>query len=183
VGGQVTVNPEELGRDGKDHQHCEVGGHEQKYAFHADLEWGRLRGRSRCGAGAGGAGRSIAIAVFLVLFPVVVIVIFVVIIVPVVVLVLVEVFILVFFFLVILFVIASPAFRFLDAFEVHFVPGIQIELLDISIEVFDLDQLGIFVDGQHAEGLVLFHIFVPLSLDRFVISAHGAPSSLLAAEY
>jgi hypothetical protein len=89
---------------------------------------------------------------------------------------LVVVFFLFFFVFVPVFVVLvfiRPAFRLLGQFEVELMPLFEIELLDLAIEIFDLDDLGIFIDGQDTKGLFLFDILVPLALDGFVVSAHG----------
>jgi predicted membrane metal-binding protein len=86
----------------------------------------------------------------------------------------------VFFFLVLfvpvfvlVLVFIRPAFRLLGQFEVELMPLFEIEFLDLAVEIFDLDDLGIFIDGQDTKGLFLFDILVPLALDGFVVSAHG----------
>src|SRR6478735_6463313 len=122
-------------------------------------------------AGQAQGARSIPVAFFLVVLPVVVvIVIFVIVLIPVIVL----VFFLLFLVVVLVraFAAARPALRLLDLLEVHFMPGVQIQLLDVAIEIFDLDQFGVLVHGQHTEGFVFLHVLIPLSLGRFVISAH-----------
>ena len=55
-------------------------------------------------------------------------------------------------------------------------PGVEIEFFDLAVEVFDFDELIVFVDGQDAEGFFLFLVLVPLARDRCVFSAHGTHS-------
>jgi len=41
----------------------------------------------------------------------------------------------------------SPAFGLGDALEVHLMPGLDIELLDVAVQIFDLNELGILIHG------------------------------------
>src|SRR6185437_9539935 len=66
------------------------------------------------------------------------------------------------FFLVILFLGFGPAFGLLGVLEVHLMPGLEVDLLDVAIEILDLHQLRVLIDRQHAEGLFFFEVFVPL---------------------
>src|SRR5690606_4848127 len=123
---------------------------------------------------AGPRRASVGIVGFLVVFPVVIIVVVIIIvIIPVVVVV--EVFFLFFVFFFFLFIAGGgcPAFRLGNAFGVQFVPRVQVPLLDVTIEMFDLHELCVLIDGQHTEGFVFLQVFVPLAFDGFVISAHG----------
>ena len=121
-------------------------------------------------------GRS-TIRVFL-FIPVVIVLVIVV--VPVVVL----VFILVFFFLLFLFfvlvLLVGPAFRLGRQLEVHLVPGLDVEFLDVAVEVFDLDQFRVLIDGEHTKRLFLLDVLVPLPTDRLIVSAHGSVLARLA---
>jgi len=121
---------------------------------------------------------SVALVFFFVLVPVVVILVVVLILVPIVVLV-----VFLFLFLVLTFfffiVIAGPAFRLIDLVEIEFLPGIEIDLLDVTIQVLDLDQLRILVHREHSEALVLFYVLIPLSRDGLVFSGHRLQSSKL----
>ena len=56
-------------------------------------------------------------------------------------------------------------------------PGFKIDLFDIAIEVFDLDQLGILIHRQHAKALVLVNVLVPLAHYGLVFSGHLTDSS------
>jgi len=103
---------------------------------------------------------------FLVLVPVIVLVV-VLILVPVLVL-------LVFFFFFVR--RARPALGLLRLIEIHLVPGLEIDLLDIPVEIFDLDELRVLIDRQDAEGLFLLEVLVPLAGDRLVVSAHDGNS-------
>src|SRR6267143_2045363 len=66
----------------------------------------------------------------------------------------------------------GPAFRLLDPLEVHLVPGLQVEFLDVAVEVLDLYELRVLVDRQHPERFFFFDVFVPLGGHGLVISAH-----------
>jgi len=73
-------------------------------------------------------------------------------------LVLVEV-ILVFFFFIFFFLVLfglGPALRLIRTLEIHFVPRLEVDLLDIAIEILDLDELRVLIDGQYAERLFFF---------------------------
>src|SRR6187399_1120153 len=83
---------------------------------------------------------------------------------------LVEVFVLFFVFVVIGFV--GPAFRLFGRFEVEFVPGVEVHLFDLTVEVLDFHELFVLVHGQDAEGFVFFLVLKPLARDRCVFSAH-----------
>lgn len=116
------------------------------------------------------AGVDSAVVAVLVIIQVVVLI---VIVVPVIVIIIVEVVV----FVVIVFVLVvaiGPAFGLADALEVHFPPGLEVDLLDFAVEIFDLDQFRILVDGQDAESLVFLDVLVPLAGGRFEVSAHAA---------
>ena len=108
-------------------------------------------------------------------FVVVVVVIIIVVIVIVLIFVVVEVLFLV--IIVVVFGVVGPAFRLLGEFEVEFVPGVEVQLFDLAVEILDFHELVVFVHGQDAEGLVLFLVLVPLARDRCVFSAHGTQAS------
>jgi hypothetical protein len=102
----------------------------------------------------------------------VIVVIFVLIFVPIVILVfvlVVPVFVVVFIFIVLI----GPTFGLVDEIEIEFAPLLEIEFFDFTVEIFDFDDLGILVDGEHAKRFLVFDVFVPLTFDGFVISAHG----------
>jgi hypothetical protein len=104
----------------------------------------------------------------------VIVVIFVLIFVPIVILVFVLVVVIFVFILIFVFVVLfGPALRLLDEFEVEFTPFLEVEFFDLTVEIFDLDHLGILVDGEHSERFFVFDVLVPLAFDGFVISAHG----------
>ena len=96
-----------------------------------------------------------------VIFPVVILVF---VLVPVIVLVVFFLFFFVFVPVFVILVFVRPAFRLFDQFEVELMPLFEIELLDLAVEIFDLDDLGIFIDGQDTKGLFLFDVLVPLAL-------------------
>jgi hypothetical protein len=111
-----------------------------------------------------------AVFVFFLVVPVIIIV---VVLIPVVIVVV------LFFFLFLLVLIFSgmlarpgPALRLLGRLEVHLVPRLEVYLLHVPIEVLDLDELGILIDREHPERLLLLHILIPPARDRLVISAH-----------
>src|SRR6185312_476417 len=66
--------------------------------------------------------------------------------------------ILVFFFVVVFFLGFGPALRLLGVLEVHLVPGLEVDFLDVAIEILDLHQLRVLIDRQHAEGLFFFEV-------------------------
>ncbi len=76
-------------------------------------------------------------------------------------------------FVIILFLGLGPAFGFLGELQIHFMPGLEVDFLDVPIEVFDLDELGILVHGQDPEWFFFLQVLVPLSWYRLVISAHN----------
>jgi hypothetical protein len=76
-------------------------------------------------------------------------------------------------FVIILVLGFGPALGFLGELQIHFVPGLEVDFLDVPIEIFDLDELGILVHGQHPEWFFFFQVLVPLSWYRLVISAHA----------
>src|SRR5437868_434072 len=114
----------------------------------------------------GGKGAG-SIAALFVLVLVEVLVVLIVVLIPVVV---VLVFFLFLFVLIVVF--GGPAFRFRDPLQIQLVPGVQVDLFDVTVEVFDFHQLGVGVDGQHAKAVVLFGVFVPLPGYWFVIASH-----------
>src|SRR6185437_9176031 len=83
----------------------------------------------------------VALVFFLVFVPVVLVILIVV---PVVVLVFFLFFVLVLFGL-------GPAFRLVDPIEVHLMPGLEIDLLDLAIEILDLDQLRVLIYREDTE--------------------------------
>src|ERR1700722_9201200 len=111
---------------------------------------------------------SIVVAFLLFFVPVVVVLIFV--IVPG----LVEVVLLVFFFFLLFLVLgaAGPAFGLGYFLQVELVPGLEVDFLDVAIEVFELDQLGILIHREHAKALVLVDVLVPLADCGLVFSGH-----------
>src|SRR6185312_3729838 len=60
----------------------------------------------------------------------------------------------------------GPALRLLDTLEIHLAPGLQVDFLDVAVEVFDLQTLGVLVHRQHTEGFFFFDVFVPLARHR-----------------
>src|SRR5262249_2458799 len=96
----------------------------------------------------------VVVRVFIVLIIVVPVVIIVVVFVLVVVL---------FLFFVLIIVGIGPALGLRGHLEIHFVPRLDVDLLDIPVEVFDFDQLRVLVHRQHAERLFFFQVFVPLT--------------------
>jgi len=93
-------------------------------------------------------------------------------------------FVVVFIFIVLI----GPTFGLVDEIEIEFAPLLEIEFFDFTVEIFDFDDLGILVDGEHAKRFLVFDVFVPLTFDGFVISAHGiyldtGPSGLRAGFY
>ena len=66
----------------------------------------------------------------------------------------------------------GPALGLLDPLEVHLTPGLQVDFLDVTVEILDLQALGVLVHRQHAEGFFFFEVLVPLARHRLVISAH-----------
>src|SRR5256886_1343223 len=66
----------------------------------------------------------------------------------------------------------GPTFRLGNLLEVHLVPGLEVEFLEVAVEVLDLYELGVLVDRQHAERFFFFDVFVPLGGHGLVISAH-----------
>src|SRR5581483_7793009 len=119
--------------------------------------------------------RSVFIApAFLVFVPILVVLI-VLVVVPIVIIVVVLV--LLFLLVFILFVRLCPALRLLRLLEVHLMPGLEVYLLDLAVEILDLDQLRVFVHRENTERLFVFQVLVPLSGNRLVISAHRFASS------
>ena len=51
-------------------------------------------------------------------------------------------------------------------------PLVDVEFFDFAVEIFDLDQLVILVEREHAEGFLLLDVLVPLTRDWFLVSAH-----------
>src|SRR5688572_16224957 len=132
----------------------------------------------RCKSQAVGSGRAsgaVPVAVVVVL----VVEVFVLVVIPIVVVLvpIVLVFFFLFFLFLGLFVVAGPAFGLRRQFQVELMPGVEVDFLDITVFVLNLDQLLVRVDRQHLEDLVLFEILVPFSLDRVVISGHANTSS------
>src|SRR5690606_28173280 len=73
--------------------------------------------------------------------------------------------------------VAGPAFGLLGLLQVELVPSVQIDLFDVAVLVLHLDELLLGIPGQHAEELGLLQVFVPLSLNRVVVSAHKTPQT------
>src|ERR1700689_2137128 len=118
------------------------------------------------------AGRSVAFVFFVVLVPVLIVLI--VILVPVVL----ALPPLPLLFLLVLFLVRTrPAFRLIDLVEIEFLPGVEIDLLDVAIEILDLNQFGILIDRQYAEAFVFVDVLVPLARDGLVFSGHRLQSS------
>src|SRR6187399_1345654 len=87
----------------------------------------------------------------------------------------VEVVVVVVVIIVVVFVVigfVGPAFRLFGRFEVEFVPGVEVHLFDLTVEVLDFHELFVLVHGQDAEGFVFFLVLKPLARDRCVFSAH-----------
>ncbi|HEY4212001.1 MAG TPA: hypothetical protein VGM84_11010 [Steroidobacteraceae bacterium] len=99
------------------------------------------------------AAASIALAIFVLIVVVIVVIIIVIIIVVVVPIVFVLILVFVLFFLVVVIVLLglSPAFRFFGTFQVHFVPGFYVDLLDVAVEIFDLHGLRVLIHRQDSE--------------------------------
>src|SRR6185437_7747108 len=57
----------------------------------------------------------------------------------------------VFLFFVLVFFGLGPAFRLVDPIEVHLMPGLEIDLLDLAIEILDLDQLRVLIYREDTE--------------------------------
>jgi hypothetical protein len=81
------------------------------------------------------------------------------------------------FFLVVVLII-RPAFGLLGSLEIELVPGVQVDLFRIAVLIDDLDDLRVGIDGQHLEDLILFQVFVPLPLNRVVVSTHVTPQTI-----
>jgi hypothetical protein len=77
----------------------------------------------------------------------------VVIIVVVIIVIIVEVVVVLVFVLVVILIVfgLGPALGLIRMLEIHFVPCLEVDFLDITVEILDLDQLGVLIDGQHAE--------------------------------
>src|SRR5207302_2788182 len=72
----------------------------------------------------------------------------------------------------------GPTLGLLGHLQVHLVPCLQVDLLDVPIEILDLDELRVLIDRQHAERFFFFQILVPPAGNWLVISAHAyLPSS------
>src|SRR6185437_12000816 len=90
---------------------------------------------------------------------------------------------LVLFFLLVFILIVRlcPALGLVRLLEIHLMPGLEVDLLDLAVEILDLDQLRVFIHRENTERLFVFQVLVPLSGNRLVISAHRIASSGLAA--
>src|SRR5688572_16651941 len=98
---------------------------------------------------------------------------FVVVIVVIIIVVIVEVVVLVFFLFVLGLVgVVGPALGLLGGLEIQFVPGIEVQFLDLTVEILDFHELVVLVHGQDPEGFFFFLVLVPLAGDRCVFSAH-----------
>jgi len=105
---------------------------------------------------------------------VVVIVPVVIIVVPIVIVIVIIVVVIIIIIIIVVVIVAiGPTFGLADLVEVHLVPGFEVDFLDLAVEILDLDQLGVLVHRQDAEGLLFLDVFVPLAGCGFVVSAHG----------
>ena len=64
------------------------------------------------------------------------------------------------------------ALGLLGQLQIHLMPGLEIDLLNVPVQVLYLNELGVLVHAQDPERLFLFQVLVPLTRRRFVVSAH-----------
>lgn len=62
--------------------------------------------------------------------------------------------VIIFFFVIVGFI--RPTLRFVGDLEVHLMPHVEVELFDLAVEVFNLHEFAVLVDGQHAKRFFVF---------------------------
>src|SRR5579872_3083291 len=94
-------------------------------------------------------GSLVLVALVFLVIVVIVVVLVILIIVPIVIVLVVVLF---FFLLLLVFLIGlGPALRLLYPLEVHLMPGLEVDLLDLTVEILDLDQLRILIHCEDTE--------------------------------
>jgi predicted RNA-binding protein with RPS1 domain len=73
---------------------------------------------------------------------------------------------------------AGPVFRRFDGFERQLVPGIQIQLFQLAIEVLDFDGLGVFVEGDDLEIVAGVFVAVPIADDGINVAHNRSPAEI-----
>ena len=77
------------------------------------------------------------------------------------------------FVVVLVVLVVHPAFGRRGELEVHLVPAIEVDFLDLAVRPLDADDFLVRIDGQDLERFLGVKVLVPLSGLRFVIAAHG----------